>query len=412
MDHVKDFNFLLTQTKANFTPNNILSQMFGEKLFTQIADAISMCSKKIVIALDGFDTHSEEFRRRTNYYLKNNKNHELGEQRREFESLFYRSLIEVIREARNNNGSGSCDKIIKKFDYYIVLPKDRFDQIKSIDRDISKYRFLNLQWDAVELISLANLRLEFIYEINASEELDPESKFDYLITKAFPTLPLEITIEINNQTFHIDLFQYILSKSFWNPRDILAHIGALANAARQANANKKMVPDNETIKRIISKTAESIIEKELFKEFGEVFINIREVLSCFKGGPLCMTVQTLCEKISSISFKTNYDYVCENIDQKIRLMYELGIIGCIYTSEATALLQLGTSICFVFNEGMRPIDTILAYFSPDEKRCTFVFNPILLEKLFLQDNVLTVIGNYGWEYLMQNHLLKETIHNV
>ena len=80
---------------------------------------------------------------------------------------------------------------------------------------------MNLQWDAVELISLANLRLEFIYEINASEELDPESKFDYLITKAFPTLPLEITIEINNQTFHIDLFQYILSKSFWNPRDIL-----------------------------------------------------------------------------------------------------------------------------------------------------------------------------------------------
>lgn len=413
LDYVtRDARYSITQVKANFTPNNMLSILLGKNQFQKIADAISMCSKKIVIALDGFDTHSEEFRRQTNNYLRSEKNHELGEQRKEFESLFYRSLIEIIREARTTQGSGPCDKILKRFDYYIVLPKDRYDQIKSIDRDISKYRFLNLQWDAIELITLANLRLEFIYEIKVNEDLDPKSKFEYLVGKAFPALPQEITIDILNQTFHIDLFQYILSKSFWNPRDILAHIGALADAARKADVSRKVLPDNKTIKRIISQTADSIIEKELYKEFGEVFINIREVLSFFKNAPLCMTVQELCDKISNIPFTTNYDYVCENIVQKLRLMYELGIIGCKYSKETAAQLQFGTSICFVFNEGMTPIETILADFSSDEKRCEFVFNPILIEKLFLRDNVLTVIGNYGWEYLTQNHLLKDTIHNV
>lgn len=407
-----DGKYVVTQVIANFTAHNMLSDLFGEQEFRAIGDSISACTKKIIIALDGFDTHSEDFRQNTNNYLKKENTKELGEHRKKFESLFYRSLIETVREARICKGDSTAEKIFKMFDYYIVLPRDRYDQIKSIDRDVSKYRFINLQWDAIELVTLVNLRLEFIYNINASKELDPKSRFEFLIKKAFPSLPLEIIIEIRNQTFRVDLFQYILSMSFWNPRDILAHITALADAERQAERDQNMLPDNNTIKRIIRQKAEEIIEKELYKEFGNVFINIRDVLSHFEGGPICLSIRDFCNIVSNIPFITNYEYSCDNIEQKIRLIYELGILGCKYPKALAHKLKFGTTICFVFNEGMRPVETILANFSSNDKRCEFVFNPILMERLSLQDNVLTVIGDYGWEYLRQNHIIKNTIQNA
>ena len=51
-----------------------------------------------MIALDGFDTLSEDFRIETNFLLQkeNEKDRIEGEKRAEFERLFYRSMVRAV----------------------------------------------------------------------------------------------------------------------------------------------------------------------------------------------------------------------------------------------------------------------------------------------------------------------------
>ena len=87
----ENVEYAITQVKASFSAYNMLCGILGESLFETVATAIAACHKKVIIALDGFDTHSEDFRRMTNNFLHSGPNRELGVQRREFECLFYRS---------------------------------------------------------------------------------------------------------------------------------------------------------------------------------------------------------------------------------------------------------------------------------------------------------------------------------
>ena len=83
---------------ANFTVQNIFKKFLGRSLFNNFQLAVAKCEKRIMIALDGFDTLSEDFRIETNFMLQkdNEKDRAEGLRRAEFERIFYRSLVKAI----------------------------------------------------------------------------------------------------------------------------------------------------------------------------------------------------------------------------------------------------------------------------------------------------------------------------
>ena len=192
---------------ANFTVQNIFKKFLGRSLFNNFQLAVAKCEKRIMIALDGFDTLSEDFRIETNFMLQkdNEKDRAEGLRRAEFERIFYRSLVKAIENMKNSN-----DALIKDIHFCIVFPKDRLDQIETADRDISKVNFTDLSWDAIELLEVVVLRLEYIFDIPHNKNKDLWSRFSYIMKEYLPAIPENLGIEINGTIQKVPLFEYLL----------------------------------------------------------------------------------------------------------------------------------------------------------------------------------------------------------
>lgn len=95
----------------------------------------------MLIALDGFDTVSDDYRKVSIYKLNSEKQDERdeGRKRLDFEVIFFRSMFtafERLRKAENG--------IMSKVLFCIIILQDKLNQIKQVDRDFSKYNFISL----------------------------------------------------------------------------------------------------------------------------------------------------------------------------------------------------------------------------------------------------------------------------
>ena len=299
---------------ANFTVQNVFRKFLGKKLFSNFQLAIARCKKRIMIALDGFDTLSEDFRIETNFLLQkeNEKDRIEGEKRAEFERLFYRSMVRAVEIMKC-----SKDPLVQDIHFCIVLPKDRLDQIETADRDISKVNFTDLSWDAIELLEVVVLRLEYIFSIPHRSDMDLWERLSVIMKKHLPAIPEEVGIEINGAVINIPLFEYLLRVSFWRPRDILKYYALLYNANQNmANPEANKI-DMQTIKLIINNKADDIIKTEFLYEYDKVFLNISKVLLEFNGKNIILTGKELFDVLSKVSFITTFAFDCEQILNKI-----------------------------------------------------------------------------------------------
>ncbi|MBA2213234.1 P-loop ATPase, Sll1717 family [Sellimonas intestinalis] len=391
---------------ANFTVQNVFRKFLGKKLFSNFQLAIARCKKRIMIALDGFDTLSEDFRIETNFLLQkeNEKDRIEGEKRAEFERLFYRSMVRAVEIMKC-----SKDPLVQDIHFCIVLPKDRLDQIETADRDISKVNFTDLSWDAIELLEVVVLRLEYIFSIPHRSDMDLWERLSVIMKKHLPAIPEEVGIEINGAVINIPLFEYLLRVSFWRPRDILKYYALLYNANQNmANPEANKI-DMQTIKLIINNKADDIIKTEFLYEYDKVFLNISKVLLEFNGKNIILTGKELFDVLSKVSFITTFAFDCEQILNKISLLYELGVLGLKIPAKLMRMRGIGSEWCFSFNEGLKPLELLEYGFSPENTEIKFVLNPIFSKKLALVFNTNEVVGVFGKEYLVDNHARKMAI---
>jgi len=98
LDDMQGDELFLTSFSSRFTAQDIIENLLGEDLTYKYIDALSKCKKRILISLDGFDTHSGDFRRTTNSLDHDSEEYKY---RSEYEVLFYRTLIEVVTSFKN-----------------------------------------------------------------------------------------------------------------------------------------------------------------------------------------------------------------------------------------------------------------------------------------------------------------------
>lgn len=307
-------------------------------------------------------------------------------------------------------------------DFCIVLPRDRYDQIISLDRDSAKKNFCSLTWDAFELLELCVKRLEYlILKIDSNALIDKnldyyqrwESALDY-----FPQLPKIIKINVQGNIVGISLFNYILRCSLWRPRDLVTILSNLLSYVTETDSNQNInFSENkgeftqEMFKRCIKHCSTDILDKEVIGEYKNVFRNLEEVLLKFLDCNIIQETRVFMEKLSKIKFDALFVYDMTEVKNKLGVLYQLGLVGLYYDKGIAEAHHYVHHICFIFNTGLSPLKD----FNNDDytiSKAKVIFNPILGDKLRLKYNTTELLCNWTKEEINDFHNAKMEIQDL
>lgn len=382
--------------------------VIGKKVLHGIWKSLTLFDKKILLSFDGFDTAIGLFRRSS----IRNKYNDINE-RIEFEQNILLSFILLIHD----KGFIETVKndIYKRFHYCITVPFDSFMELRTIDRDSYRNRndFIPLRWSGIELSALIRKRLIEYLKVNRKSEVIIENKdipleirLNEVFEKYFPEIPTEINISNNGKNEEISLFSYLLRFSFWRPRDILYYYGDIIAASMSKPFKRSKTKMNDIfIKKIVKKTARSVIEDEFFGEFSSMFINIKEVIEKFYNLTQTLSWENIADVCSNINFQVaagNKDPL--NTSEKIEFLYSIGFLGIIVPDDI--LDRNGYyKYSFIFNEGPFLTEII------GEKRykeIKYLIHPIFYDYLNIDTSKIEeFVLKFDWKYLYENELYRD-----
>lgn len=413
---------IIASFSARMTSDLIIERFFGRKDITAFLEALRQCKKKIIISLDGFDTHSEDFRAATVTMLKNTDEFN---KRTDYEKLFFRTLVEVVDGFKRHDFNDRIMSVMSNYlDFCIVLPKDRYDQIIRGDRDSFKKRFCSLSWDAYELLDLLVRRLEYLIKIiNPIINIDTTANIFERMNNAlsfFPGLPREVTFDVNGNKMTMGIFNYILRYSFWRPRDVISNLSSLLAYVIEIDEDddrKITIYDNvclsdDELKLTIKDNVRRIIQEEFIEENQNVFRNLEDVLSEFRDGELIINAYDFKKKLGSIRFDASYAYSLDDVNSKMQVLYELGVIGLKYDKSVAKKHSYLHHICYIFNAGMGPFKEFISANNRERGEASIIFNPILSNAFLLEFNTSEMIGDWSQEYIVQLHRMKRTVQTI
>lgn len=395
----------LTAAYNSIDAFNILSGVFGKSLLEKYCRCVKQCTKKFFLALDGFDPHSEDFRKTTNLLIETN--HEEYEFRKNFEIRLFRELLVTVSKIKNKEISLIEQDYYSSVHFCIIIPQDRFDEIALDDRDVAKRHFCNLCWDAHDLLEMLVKRLEYFYERGKTSYSETLEQHFYRIIKTYmPSIPTEIQIIIDDYPYSMPLFNYLLRLTFWRPRDIIMNFAIIMKLSKEKGYSQEIITN--IIKKYLVTGARKIIENEFIAEYKHVYFNLREVLLKFREFDLILDYQFFIQQLSKIEVASASSESLSSTDEKLKLLYKLGVVGLYFKKDQIEKYESGHHISYCFNEGLTPLDVFL---SNEERnpQVKIIFNPIFCKYLSLNINTKELICNYSWDYIETNHALKDDI---
>lgn len=396
----------LTGALSSMDAFTILTKVFGPKRFKNFCTGVKQCTKKIFLALDGFDSHSEDFRATTNRLVETNR--EEYQFRTDFENILFRELLLTVSNLKYSPTTGLRHDFFSIVDFCIILPQDRWDGVSRIDRDIVKRAYCNLDWDAHDLLEMLVKRLEYFYKITTGKtNRTLYERFNNILENKMHNIPKEINITVDGFHQKISLFNYLLRLTFWRPRDMIKNFAIIMKLSKGDEGLTEDIIES-IIKKYLVKGSKSIIIDEFFNEYKNVYMNLSEILLKFKSSDFIQDFNVFYELLSKIDIYATTSEDFSKTDNKLRLLYKLGVIGLYFSKSNAEKNGYGYHICYSFNEGLDPIDEFIDQGQRDEK-VKIVFNPIFVKYLALNFNTKEIVCDYTWEYIKANHELKDHI---
>lgn len=300
-------------------------------------------------------------------------------------------------------------KIYSTVHFCIILPQDCFDGIAAADRDFAKRSFCSLNWDAHDLMEMLVKRLEYHYGCKNCVKGNLEERFNNILQQYMPKIPRSIGIDIDGYEYGMSLFNYLLRNTFWRPRDIIKNFAIVMKLSKDEHTITDVV--QIVIKKFLVTGAKNIIHEEFFFEYKNVYTNLEEVLYKFKGTDILQSYETFVERLAKINIRTTTEEDFSTVFSKLTFLYKLGVVGLYSKKEYAEKKGYGYHTCFVFNEGLDPIEEF-AYDERVDIAPKIIFNPIFAKKLDLNYNTKELICNYPWQYIQANHALKDNIRRI
>lgn len=388
--------YFYSDIQGLFELNHFLEKIFGEKVLSDLRDIVNTCRKRFLITLDGFDTFFDEFRR-DSLTIK-----EELEIKAKFEVDWLRSLLQLVLKIRSN--TDPANKLYDLIDFCITVPKDRFYEVRTTERDSYRYhkRYESVDWSGIELAILLRKRLEELCQCTTDKKLKPNERLEYILKQYFPNLPQEISLTLNGRNYSMPLFMYILRHTCWRPREILLYYATILAAAEDLRKKKGRKISTEAVRRIIKETTLDIIESEFINEF-ESMVNIRDIINGFYTCKQFLTHNTISDILAKLDFRFAIGEAGNiSTSQKIIFLYEIGFIGILVTPELQDMWHIKTRHSFYFNER----DTILQGGANKRmEELTFIIHPMFTEYLQIDTSDNELVLELNWDYLYETESL-------
>lgn len=406
MDEKESKDSIYTIYQSKFALQSVVSAFLHltNKEMSNLIAALEDCERKILVPLDGFDTHSVDFHKNTE---KIDHGTDEYRKRNEFEVLLFRTLVEVATQLRDKEGLDSLTSALSEItNFCIILPNDRYDKIKEADRDSFKKKVGTLSWSIRDLLDIVVRRLEYLEkQQNSTYKIDETNTLISRMNMVLQAMgvPTSISMKVGENIMSMSLFNYMLRSTFWRPRDIISHMSVIL-ASNFKIVNDKMIKLNasvseDDIRLPVKNNADKIIEEEFYQEYQSTFYNIRDVFKSFQGLNEQMSVSEFKNIIKSVQFNTSFIYDMNMVENKMRVLYQLGVIGLYYNKEIADRNHYRNRICFKFNEGMPPFNDFLRMNIEDDKDVQVLFNPLFSRNLGLTYNTKELIGNWNDNYI-------------
>jgi hypothetical protein len=178
----------IASVMAATSAKKLVQRCFPRSVHDALNDVARHCKRKFMFSFDGFDTRYEQFRHDT-LLLHDQK---LVDFRLNFEADWLRGLIHVVQDIRTNKYHGDLNGAI---DFFLTIPKDRFLEIKDIERDAYIYRARHslIGWTAIELMIMLRKRLELVDE-KIDKVSDEIIRYYNFMERFYPEFPRYMTV--------------------------------------------------------------------------------------------------------------------------------------------------------------------------------------------------------------------------
>lgn len=376
---------------ARFNRERYLNHVFGAELLKGFRKLIRTFHKHFLVTLDGLDTAFDRFRL-DSIRVEDPQN---LRSRTHFEVDWLRSLLRLAVNASSNNQ----DYLYRLLDFCITVPKDRFMEIRNIERDSYRYwhRPCTLNWSGIELAILLRKRLEVLVSYKSKHGASPRDRLDEVLRhKSLWDLPVFLDFEYNGKAHRMHLFLYVLRHTFWRPREVLVYYAALLALSEDLGRSKHNLT-TDVIRNTVKATTRKIIESEFLAEFKSTVVNILDIVKAFKRSPIVLSYDLLSERLQPLDFMfASEPMMSVKLTDKIRFLYEIGFIGIKADKALREQFGLNLEHAFCFNEGMNLMNEAD---DGDLRGLEFVIHPIFSEYLRLDTAHTDLTLQYTWDYL-------------
>lgn len=384
---------------ANVRIEKFMESLYGTHM-ANLRNALAAANgKRLLFCFDRFDTELQQYRKDLEFFDPTEKAR--YEQR---EINWLGSLTLLVDKTLRPDRSASDAWVYQFFSvikFIVVLPHDRLLELREAHRDsIAGERVEEIRWQALELLTMLRKRLQVLRSvtddmISKQPGQSPRDRFEQCLRKSSLNLPREITLNVGQRGFKMELFLYVLRHTLFRPRDVLIYYAAILSYCIAMERKGRLIR-TDVIKQAISATTQTIVQSEFIGELKDTWENVYEVIDAFKGGNQLMDARKLERVVGNVDFKVYaHTNAISVFSEKIKFLYELGFLGYRRTKgRGGSSYDRQFRFSFLEDANVPPFDAPKAL-----RGLEFAIHPIFVEFLFLEVNSTEPVLFLTWEWL-------------
>jgi hypothetical protein len=369
----------------------------GAEVAAALGRTMNGDGRRFLFWLDGFDTAFEEFRVATERLSADDPGRV---DRTLFEIDWLRGLMAIVLNDRTG--------IIDRLDFCVIVPKDRFLEVRSEERDAYQYinRVHEIRWSGVELAIMLRKRLEQLAGQWTAKGGRWQDRLNLILRSAFGYLPQNTQTTIAGRQYEMHIFLDVLRHTFWRPREVLiyfAKILAVLEHLKEAHVSITAA----SVSKCISDMTREIITSEFLNEFQRHCRNLRQIVDGFRRCTQTLSLKQVQDIIGPVGFEfVDRAEPARDFDVKIKFLFEIGFLGLLpnkWTAERMKLLQPYEQ--FYFNADR---DSFAQLAGDGYANCQFIVHPIFCEFLDLDTESQALTLNVTFKSLIEHeaHVIK------
>jgi hypothetical protein len=380
--------------QRGFTRTHFFGYLFGADVIKNFGALLETCRKHFLVTLDGFDTNFDMFRHPSvaRYDIEGLKKRTI------FEADWLRALLHVVLSVKQHHS----DKFHQLLEFCIAVPKDRFHELLTIERDSFLYhnRYCSLDWSGIELVILLLKRLQELAQYSASKGSgatvrSPEDRLAEVWKEKFAHVASDITFEYNGRQYSMPLFFYVLRHTFWRPRDVLLYYAKILAFAEDMRRKGRRA-STEGIRQAVREVTFEVVSSEFINEFSSTVKNIRDVIGVFERQKQFLSYEVIRDLLDGVDLEFATGHNLHRIDDKIEFLYQVGFLGICATQQMIESGMAKHKHMFSFNEGYSVLRGVKG---PRFDEHTFVIHPIFTNYLQINTAGNDLVLELTWDYL-------------